>query len=82
MDYTYTKLYFGIIFGGDQNKCHAAMMSQCFSSKSNFSHACSAFSFEMLYATSSLGKCLLLCKVSQKSVRGILRYLGISTKTV
>ena len=36
MDYTYTKLYFGIIFGGDQNKSHAAMMSQCFSSKSKF----------------------------------------------
>ena len=36
--------------------------------------------FEMLYAT--LDKCLLLCEVSQKSILGISRYLGISTKRV
>ena len=41
---------------------------------------CSAFSFEMLYATYSLDKCLLLCEVSQKSARGISRYLGMSIK--
>ena len=35
----------------------------------------------MLYATYTLGACLL-CQVSQKSVRGISTYLGISTKTV
>ena len=42
----------------------------------------SAFSFEMLYTPYSLDKCLLLCEVSQKSLRGILRYLGISFKKV
>ena len=34
----------------------------------------------MIYATDTLGVCLLLCEVSQKSIRGISRYLGISTK--
>ena len=41
---------------------------------------CSAFSFEMLYAMYYLDKCVLLCEVSQKSIRGISRYLGISIK--
>ena len=36
----------------------------------------------MLDATYTLGACLLLCEVSQKSIRGISRYLGISTKRV
>ena len=40
----------------------------------------SAFSFEMLYTPYSLDKCLLMCEVAQKSLRGILRYLGISLK--
>ena len=35
---------------------------------------------EMLDATYTLDACLLLCEVSQKSIRGISRYLGISTK--
>ena len=43
---------------------------------------CSAFSFEMLCATYSLNKCLLLGEVSQICMRGISRYLGISIKTV
>ena len=43
---------------------------------------CSAFSFEMRYATYSLDKCFLLCEVSQKSILGISRYLGISIKGV
>ena len=34
----------------------------------------------MLYATNSLDKFLLLCEVSQKSIRGISRYLEISIK--
>ena len=34
----------------------------------------------MLDATYTLGACLLLCEVSQKSIRGISRYLGISPK--
>ena len=40
---------------------------------SNRISARSAFSFEMLYTPYSLDKCLLLCEVSQKSLRGILR---------
>ena len=40
----------------------------------------SAFSLEMLDGTYTLGACILLCEVSQKSIRGISRYLGISTK--
>ena len=43
---------------------------------------CSAFSFEMLSATYSLNDCLLLCEVYQKSIGRVLRYLGISTKSV
>ena len=38
--------------------------------------------FEMLSATYSLNDCLLLCEVYQKSIRRVLRYLGISTKSV
>ena len=34
----------------------------------------------MLDATSILGADLLLCEVSEKTTRGISRYLGISTK--
>ena len=34
----------------------------------------------MLYAAYSLDECLLQCEVSKKSIRGILRYLGISIK--
>ena len=37
-------------------------------------------SFKVLYATYSLNDCLLQCEVSQQSVRGISRYLGLSTK--
>ena len=37
---------------------------------------------EMPDATYTLGVCLLLCEVSQKSKGGISRYLGISTKRV
>ena len=37
---------------------------------------------KMLYVTCSLDKCLLLCQVSQKSIRGISRYLGNSIKRV
>ena len=36
--------------------------------------------FEMLYATYSFDECLLLCEASQKSIRGISRYLGICTE--
>ena len=36
----------------------------------------------MLSATYSLNDCLLLCEVYQKSIRGVLRYLGISAKSV
>ena len=39
-----------------------------------------AFSLGVLYATDTLGACLLLCEVSQKSIRGNLRYHWISTK--
>ena len=41
---------------------------------------CSAFSFEKLYAIYSLDECLLLCEVSQKSIRGFSRYLEIFIK--
>ena len=41
---------------------------------------CSAFSFEMLYATYSLDECLLLCEISKKTIMGISRYLGIFHK--
>ena len=34
----------------------------------------------MLYVTCILDNCLLLCEVSQKSIRGISRYLGNSIK--
>ena len=34
--------------------------------------------FKILFATYSLDKCLPLCEVSQKSLGGISRYLGIS----
>ena len=44
--------------------------------------ALNRISFEMLYAMYSLDKCLLLCEVSKKSLRGISRYLGISIKRV
>ena len=40
----------------------------------------SAFSLQILYATYTLVTCRLLCEVSQKSVRGISRYLGNSKK--
>ena len=40
----------------------------------------SAFSLQILYATYTLVACRLLCEVSQKSVRGISRYLGNSKK--
>ena len=43
---------------------------------------CSAFSFEMLYATHSLDESLLLCEISQKSISGISRYLRIFIKRV
>ena len=36
--------------------------------------------FGMLYAAHTLGACLPLCEVSQKSMRGISRYLGFSKK--
>ena len=38
--------------------------------------------FGMLYAPHTLGACLPLCEVSQKSMRGISRYLGFSKKRV
>ena len=38
------------------------------------------FFLEKPDATYTLGACLLLCEVSQKSLGGILRYLTISTK--
>ena len=38
----------------------------------------SAFFLEMLDATYTLGACPLLCEVSQKSIRGISRYLVTS----
>ena len=43
---------------------------------------CSAFCFEKLYAIYWLDECLLLCEVSQKSIRGISRYLGFFIKKV
>ena len=36
----------------------------------------------MHYATWTLGDCLTLCEVSQKSIRGISKYLVIPTKRV
>ena len=36
----------------------------------------------MLFTTNTLGACLRLCEVSQQSIRGISRYLWISTKRV
>ena len=40
------------------------------------------FTLEVIDAAHTLGACFPLCEVSQKSIRGISRYLAVSTKRV
>ena len=49
---------------------------------SNWISARISIFFGNAFTTDTLGACLLLCEVSQKCVRGISRYLWISTKRV
>ena len=71
-----TKLYYGFIFGAIGINVTWQWRRNGFSPKSNFSLI--RHFFLKVYATYSLDECLLLCEVSQKSIRGfrdILEFL-------
>ena len=72
MDYTKTKLYYGIVFW-------AIGINVTYN---DVTMVLALNRISALLLNYSLDKCLLLCEVSQKSIRRISRYLGISIKRV